>query len=168
MLYVNPIFCLIGVFISVLTIKCLSTIPNNTNDFGKFYRYLKINSYLNIIFVVITSLKILKDCTNWDLFCSLFYNSVYAIIIVKLIGNSVQTASNLAHVSFTLSRFIAITSTKSKYLLIFDKISLKLYLATTISTSLLINLHVCFEYYNGSTILELSTYSKQRKQTSGS
>lgn len=167
MLYLNPTFCLIGLFINVLIINCLSNISSDANEFSKAYIYLKVNSYFNLVFILVTSLKILKDCTHWDLFCTPIFNSVYTryfnIIVVKFLGTSLQTACNIAHVSFTLSRYIIITNAKSKFLVKFNNMSLNIYLSATILFSLLINLYVCFEYYDGSTILQLSNYYKQEQ-----
>ena len=147
--YFSPIFSFFAIFINALLLVILS---NKTlfKDNKRIYRYLRINAYLNISFIAIFSVKIVNNCKNDDLFCSSIYDSVYVayynIIFIKLIGNTLQTASNLAHVSFSLSRYIFITQTKSKILKLFDNISIKLYLFITLVFSLLMNAYICFEF----------------------
>jgi len=92
----------------------------------------------------------MTNCNNDDLFCSLIYDSIYVkyfnAIFIKLIGNSLQTAINISHISFTLSRYITITQTKSKSLLKFNNITIKMYLFVVLIISLLINLYIYFEF----------------------
>lgn len=111
-------------------------------------------------------MKLIMDCKFLDLFCSSIYESIYTqyfnIVVIKLLGATFRTASNIAHISFTLSRYIVITSSESKFLLRLNKLKLKTYIFLAVLVSFLINLHSCFEY---STAIQTKTYSVQTGST---
>jgi len=150
--YLSPLFCILTIVVNAFLFYILS---NKTvfKQNQKIYQYLKINSFLNISFIAIVSLRLITICEDEDLFCLADNDSIYVryynIIFIKLIGNSLQTASNIAHVSFTLSRYIAITQTQSKPLKIFDKISMKKYALFMLAFSLILNAYICFEFNYG-------------------
>jgi hypothetical protein len=149
-LYVSPIISFFAIIMNILLLKVLSNDKLFQKKSERIYRYLKMNSYFNIIYIIITSFKLMTNCNNNDLFCSSIYDSIYVkyfnVIFIKLIGKSLQTAINISHISFTLSRYITITQTKSKSLLLFNKITIKMYLFIVLLISILINLYIYFEF----------------------
>ena len=119
---------ILTVFTILLNTFILVILYNKTffRDNQNIYRYLRTNSYLNICFIIIFPVKLVKNCNDEDLFCSSIYDSIYVaylnMILIKLIRNSLQTSSNLTQVSYTLSRYITVTLTKSHLLKLFDSV----------------------------------------------
>ena len=149
-IYVNLILSTIGIFVNGLIILILSN-RNLTND--KMYLYLKINAFFNLLHILCLLVKLVfKDFNytdfidNWSIKSQSNENYYSRLIFVKLIGNTVKTSSNIAHLSFTLSRFITITSNKMKFLTKFNKLNLKMYFLITLCVSLALNLHLYFEF----------------------
>ncbi len=148
-LYLSPIFSLLAILINLLVLKILSN-EIFPKDSERLYRYLKINSYLNIVYILIASFRLMNNCYSEDLFCSSIHDSIYVkyynIIFIKLIGNTLQTVSNICHVAFTLSRYITIKPTNIKLLVLFNKLTIKMFLFVSFSFSVMINLYVIFEF----------------------
>ena len=146
--YANLIFLAISVFINILMITILSVKSFNTSY---MYNYLNIHCIFNLIFCLISIINyILGDCSNDDIFCSEMYESIELkytkVILIKLIGNAAKTCSNIAHVSFCLSRYKKMKGLD--YLLIksFNNLSTKLYLILIIIFSILLNLYKYFQF----------------------
>ena len=146
--YVNLIFLAISVLINILMITILSVKTFNTSY---MYNYLNIHCVFNLIFCLISIINYaLGDCSNDDIFCSEIYESTELkytkVILIKLIGNAAKTCSNIAHVSFCLSRYKKMKGLD--YLLIksFNNLSTKLYLILIIIFSILLNLYKYFQF----------------------
>jgi hypothetical protein len=129
--YLNSVFSIISIVFSLLILVGLSgkVMPKEMN---KMYTFLKINTLFNILFIIIRLFKLIDFCPNADLICisrtqkseSVQY---FKIIFVKIIGNVFQSASNLTHCTYTLSRYISVSNNKS-YLTFIHKISYLKYL----------------------------------------
>jgi hypothetical protein len=146
--YVNLIFLAISVLINILMITILSVKTFNTSY---MYNYLNIHCVFNLLFCLISIINyILGDCSNDDIFCSELYESIELkytkVILIKLIGNAAKTCSNIAHISFCLSRYKKMKGLD--YLLIksFNNLSTKLYLILIIIFSILLNLYKYFQF----------------------
>jgi hypothetical protein len=149
-LYLNPIFSIISILFSFLIIIILSSkeIPKEKN---RMYSYLRINSVLNIIFVSIRLFKLIDTCSSQDIICTTIHSKsksiqYFKIIFIHIIGNIFQSASNLTHITYTLSRFITVSNQKSIYLTFIHKISFIKYLAAVFLFSFIINIHIFFEF----------------------
>jgi hypothetical protein len=147
--YLNSVFSIISIVFSLLILVGLSgkVMPKEMN---KMYTFLKINTLFNILFIIIRLFKLIDFCPNADLICisrtqkseSVQY---FKIIFVKIIGNVFQSASNLTHCTYTLSRYISVSNNKS-YLTFIHKISYLKYLIGILLFSFIINIHIYFEY----------------------
>jgi hypothetical protein len=149
-LYLNPIFSIISILFSVLIIIILSSkeIPKEMN---RMYTYLRINSVLNIIFISIRLFKLIDTCLSQDFICRTIHSKseriqYFKIIFIHIIGNIFQSASNLTHITYTLSRFITVSNHKSFYLTFIHKISYIKYLVVILLFSFIINIHIFFEF----------------------
>jgi hypothetical protein len=148
--YLNPIFSIISILFSLLIIIILSSkeIPKEMN---RMYTYLRINSVLNIIFISIRLFKLIDTCLSQDFICRTIHSKseriqYFKIIFIHIIGNIFQSASNLTHITYTLSRFITVSNHKSFYLTFIHKISYTKYLVVILLFSFIINIHIFFEF----------------------
>lgn len=169
-LILNPIFCLISFLFSILFLYILSNkkVFKNLNN----YSYLKSHNYFISIYFFVSFFKLFYVCINISLFDDIRLNVEFClnsdffqsngiiffylnIILIKLIGNSFKTCSTIFYLLFSLNRYILITDKKTKY---FKEKSAKFYLLLTLILSLLINLHIFFQF-NNSFDLSKSRYS---------
>jgi len=145
--YILPILCIVCILVNSTVILVLRR--NKLED--KFYKYHKITFSFNSILCFIIPFQLLSFCIfpNGN-YCSFFYKSIYSqyfyIIFTKLIGNTIKTCSYWSNVSFSLRRFIEISSSKGKYLNKIDKLSIKNYVCFSLILSFLINLSNDFEF----------------------
>ncbi len=160
-LFLNPIFCIICLFLSILFLYILSNKKIFKNNL-KNYTYLKFHYYFISFYFFISFFKLFYACilTNEyndamlaiDNFCPnnyiltnkiLFYLN---IVLIKLISSSLKTCSCLFYLLFSIDRYIRIADKKTKY---FKEKSVKYYIAITLVVSFLINLHLYFQFkYN--------------------
>jgi len=141
--YLNLIFVIISFTINILMVAILSS--KSLKD--RMYTYLNINSMFNLLSCLLSIIDyIASDCSG-RVFCpkTIAYQYYY-IILIKIIGNSVKTCSNIAHLSFSLSRYKKIKG--KDYILIkaLNGLSFKIYLVMIITFSIGINLFVYFKY----------------------
>ena len=115
----------------------------------RMYTYLNINSIFNSLSCLITIIDyIAADCSGHSI-CPKIRTKEYQyyyVILIKLIGNSTKTCSNISHLSFGLSRYKKIKG--KDYILIksLNNLSFKLYLFLIIIFSIGINLFVYFKF----------------------
>jgi hypothetical protein len=144
--YVTLIFSVTAILTNLLSVAVLSSKFIEE----RMYKYLQIYSVFNLIFSCISILRYIVNSCEDDNFCSKSYESVYAqysvIILVKLTGSLVQTCANLAHLSFTLARYVKVKAEVNKTLKKINDLPIKWYLTITIAFSLLINIYIIFEY----------------------
>ena len=116
----------------------------------KMYTYLNINSIFNLIFCLISLIDFtVGQCSSrYNETCSERYFSAiyqyYYVILIKVIANSVKTCSNIAHLSFSLSRYKKVKELKYIFFKSLNDISFKLYLILLITFSIGINLFIFF------------------------
>ncbi len=130
-----------------VTTICVLKIQKIKPEFQRTYKFLIIYTVFNSLYILIMFSRLI--CHS-DLFTCYPYtsSSIYIqftkLILVRLVGNILKTASNIAFTSFTLSRYVAITMRKLKILLFLDKISIKKHLALNIIFSIFINVYIYF------------------------
>jgi hypothetical protein len=141
----NQVVSLICLFSNIIFIIVISN-KNISKEFKKTYKYLKIYTILNSIYIIILFTKFI--CFKDMFFCYITKNSIYIqyfkLISVRLICNILSTASNITYVSFTLSRYIAVTNTKLRILKLFGDISFKFYFFILTIFSIFINIYMFF------------------------
>jgi hypothetical protein len=141
----NQIVSLICLFSNLIFILVISN-KNLSKEFQKTYKYLKIYTILNCINIIILFAKFV--CFKDMFFCHITKDFIYIyyfkLISVRLLSNILNTASNITYVSFTLSRYIAITNIKLKIFIFFEKISFKLYFLILSIFSVFINIYIFF------------------------
>jgi len=165
-LYMNPIFSIISILFNLLIFIILSNKKEIPKEMNKMYSYLKINSMFNIILIIIRLFKLIDTCSNEDLICISIYSKskniqYFKIIFIRIIGNTFQAASNLTHITYTLSRYITVSNNKSNFLNFIHQISFKMYSVGILLFSFLLNIHIFFEYsiFNETTqISQLKTF----------
>ena len=127
--YILPILCVVCIFVNLIVILVF----RKQKLKEKFYDYLKIAHFFNSLLCLIIPFQLFSFCffPNSN-YCSYFYKSIYSqyfyIYYTKLIGNTIKTCSYLSNISFTLSRFIKISSYKGKYLNKLDKCPIEKYI----------------------------------------
>ncbi len=151
--YVNLILSVIGIFINSMIILILSY-TNLTKD--KMYYYLKINAVFNLFHILSLLMQLISKDFDYDSFhgnsreefIKSQSNEIYytKLILVTLIGNTARTSANIAHLSFSMSRYITITGKKTNFIARLKNINTKLFFFLTIFISMALNLHLFFEF----------------------
>jgi len=149
-IYINPIISIISILFNLFTLAILSS-KQIAKEMNRMYNYLKINSVLNIIFMIIRLFKLIDTCSTDDIICITINSKsksiqYFKIIFIQIIGNSFQSASNLAHVTYTLSRYLTVSNNKSPLFAFIHKISYVKYLFAILLLSLILNIHIFFEH----------------------
>jgi hypothetical protein len=171
-LYMNPIFSFISILLNLLVFLILSNKKEIPKEMNKMYTYLRLNSILNIIFIIIRLFKLMDICSHEDDTCRSIYSKsktiqYFKIIFIRIIGNIFQSASNLTHITFTLSRYLTVSNNKSNFLNFIHRISFKTYTIRILIFSLLLNIHIFFEfsiYYETSSINQLKFFNMGKFQ----
>ncbi len=150
--YLNNILSLIVLVLNILTIKILKS-KSIVNEKNPMYNSLFINSIFCLIYVTICLFKVIAICVDYKFYCSPLietkFNVYYKTVFVLFIGESIKTASNFSFISFSLSRYIKVTSLKSSILLKIDKLKKRYYFLTFFIIAVFINLYHLFEFnYN--------------------
>ena len=114
------------------------------------YKYMKLNSVFNSLYCFLMSFRLVNECLgSSSLFCPELYNleiiQYFKIYIILYLGNVVKLLSNITFVSISLTRFIKITSVKTKFNFL-NTISTRKYTVLIIVFSLLFNLNIIFNY----------------------
>lgn len=168
-IYIQPILCTIAILTNSLTIIIVRN--RNTRDLTKnlnnmMYKHLQVNAWLIILYSSLKLISLLNTCILP--FCSTIYTSPSSqyikIYLIFLLGNALRLSTNCSYIGFTISRYLATTSTDSnKYLQKFDNINLKLFYSTIIVTSLALSVYQGFQFKVNDTYYDLNypfdTYS---------
>ena len=112
----------------------------------KLYIYLKLNAIFNLIFSLISTVRFILVHESTEEIKYSIYFQFFNIIVMKLIGNSIKTCSNLSYLSFTLARYLNISTSSNSVLKFFNTLSLKVYLLAIIILSGAVNSFIYFEY----------------------
>ena len=117
---------------------------------NKYNNFLLINTILCLIYVTICLFKTIGICVYSNFYCSPLietkFNIYYKVIFVLFIGESIVTAFNFSYISFSLSRYIKLTSLKSGLLVKLNKFRKRYYFIISLITSVFINLFHLFEF----------------------
>jgi len=147
--YLNSIFTLIAIILSILT---LLIIKSNAviKEKNAMYNFLFINTILTMIHITMYAFRLIGICVENDFYCSPLnetkFNIYYKTIIILFIGETLKSSSNFSYLSFSLSRYIKVTSTKLSFLLKFDKLKKRYYFLISLIIAIFINLYHLFEY----------------------
>jgi hypothetical protein len=153
--YLNSIFSLIVIIINILTLLIIKS-KTIIKEKNAIYNFLFINTILTLIYIIIYALRLIGICIENDYYCSPLnetkFNIYYKTIVILFCGETLKTASNFSYLSFSLSRYIKVTSSKLSFLLKFDKLK-KRYFFISLIIAVFINLYHLFEYNLNSIIL---------------
>ena len=149
--YINPFFSLISIILNIFIIIIYS---NKTieKDMKTAYKYLILNCYTNIFYVVLLLFQIFfTNCFfDSDLFCYRKADSQYVNyfekIFVNVIKKALHTFSNLSYFWFILFRYIRITNKRNKIVSTLKKIQFKTFLIVSAFFCLLINFYAFYEH----------------------
>ena len=145
--YLNSIITLILIILNSLTIAILKTKLNQKNRIYSFYVF---STALSIIYSIIVSFRLIGICVDFDFYCSPLseskFNVYFKTIFILFIGETIKSASNFNYISFSLSRYIKITSSKNVYLLKFNELKKLKFIFILLIISVFINLYHFFEY----------------------
>lgn len=135
-------------FITNLIIMIILLNKKTSKEFIKSYKYLIIHTCFNSLYVLISLFDLIcnRDRVEHTQICNTEFVQYFKLISFRFIGSVLKTASNISHVSFTLSRYIVMTNTKSKILQKFNMISIKKFLLITILFCVVVNLYFCFQF----------------------
>jgi len=152
-IYINLILSIFGLLINGLIVLVLS---NTKIMKDKMYFYLKINAIFNSLHILCLLVELISKDFEYSDFVDNFkvrFQNAHSkeinyirLIFVTLIGNSVRTCSNIAHLSFTFSRYITVTEKRTWILNKFKNMKTAVYLLITVGFSFALNLHLFFEF----------------------
>jgi hypothetical protein len=147
--YLNTIFSFIIIILNILTLKILKS-KSVLSEKNPMYNFLFINTLFCLIYITICLFKVIGICVDYEFYCSPLietkFNVYYKTIFVFLIGETLKTAANFSFISFSLSRYIKVTSTNLSFLLKLDKLKKRNYFLISLIISVFINLYNLFEY----------------------
>ncbi len=147
--YINNIFSLFILILNILTIKILRS-KSVINEKNPMYNFLYINTIMCMIYVLTCVFKTIAICVDNDFYCSPLnetkFNIFYNTIFVLFIGETFKTVSNFSFISFSISRYVLVTSSKSNFLLKLNKLKNRNYCLISILIAVIMNLYHLFEY----------------------
>ena len=141
--YLNLIFVILTLIINILMVIILSS---KSLKKDRMYTYLNINSIFNSFSCLITIIDYIVSYYTIDIDSKTISYQYYNLILIKLIGNSIKTCSNISHLSFGLSRYKKIKGKDYIFIKSLNNLSFKLYLFLIIIFSIGINLYVYFQH----------------------
>jgi len=146
--YINLICSNLGILTNLAFILILS---NKKIMKDKMYTYLLINSFFNLFYSVSLTIKFAfgyleQNSIDYMEFTSTIQSQYINLIIGKICSNIFRTVSNIAYLSFTLSRYIKIKNEKNSFLSQFHKLNVKLFLFISLTIAMIINAHIFFGY----------------------
>lgn len=145
--FLNRILASVCIFTNMTSIIVLVLSKKITKECRKTYKYLVLHTWFNLVYTLITFMEL--ACKEDVIVCFMnnpIYLRYFKLFVVKFIGNTLKTGSNLSHVLFTLSRYSMMTSSKYKFVSSFNKLSVRKTGVITLMFSLMINIYICFEY----------------------
>lgn len=125
-LIIYPIFCIVGIISSVISIIVLNN-KNKKNDFeSHFFGYFKINSYLYLAYCIITIFKQINRCILIDgIYCPLYVTTIYIqkidLYVFKICASIIKLSSSATEFFISFSRFIKIADKRGKLFDIFKQ-----------------------------------------------
>ncbi len=150
-IYINPFFSIISILLNSLIIIIYSS-RFIEKDMKNAYKYLVVNCYTNIFYVILLVFQIFfTNCLfDAELFCSRktdsWYVNYFEKIFTNLIEKALHTFSNLSYLWFIIFRYIRITNKSNEIVNVLKKCSLKTFLLVGTFFSFLINLYAFFEH----------------------
>jgi hypothetical protein len=148
----TPAVCLLGILFNILNIIILSNKRYKKELKNRMYKQMILNSYINLLICLIYLTRLAIKCIDpIGGYCivSIVTNKFYRYFFLTLVnyfGNLLKTCSNLIQISISLDRFILSTDSRTKFLLVFIKIDLRLFLLLVLLFSSLLNVVKLFEY----------------------
>ena len=126
--YVQTIFCLLGLFTNFLTFM---VVRKTTKPLDKpMYRHIYFLSIFNFFICLFTLVSLINVCIfPKTSFCSSIMTSqlsqYFKIYMIYFLNNCLRLMSNISHIFFSLSRFFLATSHTNKFTENFEKLNLK-------------------------------------------
>ena len=107
----NQIVALVCLIFDIVTLFIIRN-KNINKEFKKTYTYLRIYTITNCFYIIICFTKFVCHPDLFECYNTRNYISVkqFKLAIVQIFGNFLKTTSNISFVSFTISRYIAMTS----------------------------------------------------------
>ena len=151
LIILQPILCVLGLINNILTILVIRNNSSKKEFKHSMYLFIQINSYCNIIYCIITGLKLINTCLFYasSLFCSKVYQAhssqYFKIIVVQFLGNAAKISCNIFYLSFSFNRVILITFNKRKVTARKNTL-IKLYILIILFVSLILSAFKLFQY----------------------
>ena len=118
----QPILCCIGIINNSLIILVIRNRSMQKEFQESMYKHILINAGFNIVFCLITILKLINTCIFYGsgIYCSGIYQEVlsqyFKLIVIHFLGNAVKMCSNISYLAFSISRLLLVTKTINKNL----------------------------------------------------
>ena len=147
--YINLIVSVLGM---ILNFGMIFVLSNKKIVLDKMYTYLLVNTYLNLFYSLILAVKsiVIHLQNDPNVFILITSSSVYLqffnLIFVKFLTNVCRTGSNISYFCFVLERYIMISNRKGIFIEKFQRLSKKLFILFTLCSSVLINIHIFFQF----------------------
>ena len=147
--YINLVFSVLGIIVNITMIIILSNKKIMTD---KMYTYLLINSYFNLVYCTIFTIRSIINHLVGDLHRltfmpsdAIFVQYLY-LIVIKFGSSFVRSCSNIYYFSFAFSRYIMISNMKSFLIEKFQRLTKANFFLLTLTVSIIINVHIVFQF----------------------
>jgi hypothetical protein len=157
----QPFLSVICILTNFLSIACIKNKEKQKEFKTPMYGHILVNCFFNIAYCVIMILRLVNTCVFprpfESVFCSSFYTlhsaQYFKLIVILYLGNVFKLSANLSHLSFTLVRFILVTSLKDKKnFKKFLNLGLKKFSLILFITSSIFSLFILFQFRINTTL----------------
>jgi hypothetical protein len=137
----TPILCIFGIICNILIIYVINKKENNRENLKeKHYTYMAINSFSNLVILVIEILKLMNECQYpFGFYCSSIRKVIfiqYNFLVFEFLSSSFRLTSNFTYVAFSLCRLEKIGKDHTKFIEFFSKLGIKKYMTFSIFISI--------------------------------
>lgn len=146
-MFVFPILCLFGLFTNLLTILVI----RNRYFKDSMYKHILINAVFNLIYCSLMVFDLMSSCIFYlSPFCSLIYHNksvqYFKIVGIYFLGNIVKFCCNFSYISFSLSRFVLVSSKIKGHLKKIEAIKLIKFYPVLVVFSAVLSIFKLFQY----------------------
>jgi hypothetical protein len=160
---INPIFSFFGIITNLMVVIVVYNIKNlkknvkikdkSNKSKDNLFKHISTHSGFNILFCLISILKLVNECTTNDLFCSSVYKTSEAqwfdIIVIEFIGGLIKLWCNVSYIFINITRLVIMNKKMTRFKRFLEKVSnirICIYLIFLLLFGVLLNAYKLFQY----------------------
>ncbi len=116
LVFLQPLFCFVSIINNLLVIITIKNKNKKRNFKETMYKYILMNALFNIVYCLITILKLVNTCIFFfvpSLCSNVYQTSSIILIIIFFMGNVFKTCSNVTYTFFSFSRLVSFAFDKN-------------------------------------------------------